>query len=174
MANRRFFGVPTTNLRRGRNANNPAARREIARREDQVRTIVALFSRFQHFGRNRFEQAIDRAVHAGQPVPHDRRELFEVRRIFAYAEDLSSAAIRGSNWGRPPRGNKSWFTVDHIHPLSKGGATNSANLAVAYCEDDSNKGNREGVTIRYFEVPEGYGIPDNRQGGALVTSYTGI
>jgi len=118
-----------------------------------------VFSRFNGLGRAGFERAINRAAHRGFELTTDASELFEIRRMFAFAWELNTAKVK--THGSAPSHMRSWFSVDHSHPLSRGGATNLANLNVVDRAEDLAKGNAEGVEIASIPVPSDFAIWDS-------------
>ena len=143
---------------------------ERARRERLEAAIVNVFSRFNGLGRAGFERAINRAAHRGFELTTDASELFEIRRMFAFAWELNTAKVR--THGSAPHNLRSWFSVDHEHPLSRGGATNQANLRVVDREDDLAKGCAEGVEIAAIPVPDDFAIWDS-EACQMVSSIAG-
>ena len=71
-----------------------------------------------------------------------------MRAVYAYATHLDNAEKARVGTTRTQ------FSVDHIRPVSHGGATTADNLQIVRRVDDEAKGDRGSVTLKAYEVPE--------------------
>jgi len=108
-------------------------------------------------GQRRFESAMERATRSRGAVCTTAEEIREVRIIYAFAAVLD-AAVRDRTGS-----TECTISVDHIIPVSRGGATLANNLQVVRRADDVAKGSRRNVEIESFEVPQAFVAYFNRE-----------
>jgi len=162
-----FTNIPTHRL--PRNAEGAAER---ARREARLEAVREWNRPWAgNHGSHTFIALADRAINGGHSFPVFDSQLFEVRRTYAYAHILDTLAK--DNFRRLgislPANQKSWLSVDHIHPLSRGGLSNAQNLRIVAAHEDAAKGDKVGVKLDAITVPADFALY-NRELGEEFTS----